>query len=82
MANPQVQEIATIDPNAVFSVGEAARMLGVSHNGVLNRIKKGGILAGRSGYRYFISGKEIQRQIVMPPEVTPTSPISPTATEL
>lgn len=69
MRTPQFQEIQTIDPNAVFSVGEAARLLGVSHNGLLGRIKAGTIKAGRSGHRYFVPGSEIQKQIQLPGEL-------------
>lgn len=68
MGTPQIQEIATLDPNAVFSVGEVARLLGLTHNGILGRIKSGAIKAGRSGHRYFVPGSEIQGQIVMPGE--------------
>ena len=71
MRTPQFVEIQTIDPSAVFSVGEAAKLLGVSHNGLLGRIKAGTIRAGRSGHRYFIPGAEIQKQIKLPGELTP-----------
>ena len=60
------EAIKTLDPNAVFSVGEAARLLGLTHNGMLLRMKRGQIKSGRSGGRYFIPGSEIQRQIVLP----------------
>lgn len=69
MRTPQFVEIQTIDPTAVFSVGEAARLLGISHNGMLSRIKAGVIKAGRSGHRYFIPGIEIQKQIQLPGEL-------------
>jgi hypothetical protein len=69
MRMPQFDEIRTIDPNAGFSVGEAARLLGVSHNGILGRIATGSIMAGRSGHRYYILGSEIQKQITLPGEM-------------
>ena len=68
MRTPDIQGIKTIDPNAVFSVLEASKLLGMTHNGVLNRIKKNLIHAGRTGSRYFIPGSEIQKQITLPSE--------------
>jgi len=73
MRTPQFVEIQTIDPNAVFSVGEAAWLLGISHNGLLGRIQAGSICAGRSGHRYFILGSEIQKQIQMPGDAKPAA---------
>ena len=73
MRKPDLEAVATLDPNAVFSVGEAGRMLGMSHNGILSRIKSGNIRAGKSGARYFIAGAEIQKQIRLPGEVEPTT---------
>jgi len=69
MRAPDMDGVKTLDPNAVFSVGEAARLLGMSHNGMLDRIKKGKVKAGRSGSRYFIPGSEIQKQITLPGEI-------------
>ena len=66
---PDLEGIRTLDPNAVFSVGEVAKLLGMTHNGVLSRIRKGKIKFGRSGARYFIPGSEIQKQIQHPEEV-------------
>ena len=65
---PDIAGIKTLDPDAVFSVFEAARLLGMTHNGVLQRIKRGNIRAGRTGSRYFIMGSEVQKQIVLPTE--------------
>lgn len=76
MRTPQFQEIQTIDPSAVFSVGEAARLLGASHNTILGRIKAGTLKAGRSGVRYFIPGSEIQKQIVLPGELPQAAKVS------
>ena len=66
MKNIDIEAIKTLDPTAVFSVGEAARLLGMTHNGVLTRIKRSQIRAGKSGSRYFIPGSEIQKQIQLP----------------
>jgi len=69
MQGPDLEAIKTLDPQAVFSVSEAAKLLGKSPNGVLNRIKKGQIKSGKSGSRYFIPGSEIQKQIQLPGEI-------------
>lgn len=69
MRKPDIDAVRTLDPNAVFSVGEVGRMLGMTHNGVLSRIKTGNIRAGKSGARYFIAGAEVQRQITLPDDV-------------
>lgn len=69
MRSPDLEGVKTLDRDAVFSVQEAASLLGMSHNGVLDRIKKGTLKAGRSGARYFIPGKEIQAQIRLPGEI-------------
>lgn len=66
MRGPDLDGIKTLDPQAIFSVGEAAGLLGLSHNGVLQRIKAGKLRTGKSGNRYFIPGAEIQKQIVLP----------------
>ena len=69
MRVPNLKELQTIDPAAVFTVKEAGRLLGLSSNAVITRIKRGEILAGRSGARYFVPGSEIQKQIIMPGEL-------------
>lgn len=69
MRGPELEAIKTLDPEAVFSVAEAAKLLGMTHNGVLNRIKRGGLKSGKSGARYFIPGREIQQQIQLPGEI-------------
>lgn len=69
MAVPDIDGVKTLDPSAVFTVAEAARLLGMSHNGVLNRIKRGLIKSGRSGNRYFIPGSEIQKSLTLPGEI-------------
>ena len=61
-----IEGVKTLDPSAVFTVAEAARLLGMTHNGVLTRIKRGKIRAGKSGSRYFIPGAEIQKQVTLP----------------
>ena len=66
MSSPDLDSIRTLDPTAVFSVSEVARMMGITHNGVLNRIKRGQIKYGKSGSRYFIPGSEVQKQIQLP----------------
>jgi len=66
--NPDIQGIQTLDPNAVFTVSETARLLGMTHNGVLNRIKRGMMRFGKSGSRYFIPGSEIQKLLTLPKE--------------
>jgi excisionase family DNA binding protein len=68
MRSPNIKEISTIEPEAAFSVLEAAALLGMSHNGVLMRIKRGHMRAGKMGSRYFILGSEIQKQITLPVE--------------
>lgn len=68
MSTPDIEGIRTIDANAIFSVKEAARLLGISHNGVLMRIKRGQIRFGKSGGRYFIPGSEIQKSVTLPVE--------------
>jgi excisionase family DNA binding protein len=66
MATPDIEGIRTLDASAIFTVGETARLLGISHNGVLMRIKRGQIRFGKSGGRYFIAGAEIQKSIKLP----------------
>ena len=73
MRVPNLKELQTIDPAAVFTVKEAGRLLGLSSNAIITRIKRGEILAGRSGARYFVPGSEIQKQIVMPGELNQKS---------
>jgi len=68
MKAPDLEGIKTLDPNAVFSVFETAKLLGMTHNGVLNRIRRNQIKAGKTGARYFIMGAEIQKQLVLPTE--------------
>ena len=68
MKVPDIEGIKTLDASAIFTVGEAARLLGISHNGVLMRIKRGQIKFGKSGGRYFISGAEIQKSVKLPNE--------------
>lgn len=69
MRSPDLEAIKTLDSDAVFSVTEAAKMLGLTHNGVLTRIKRGTLKSGKSGSRYFIPGSEIQKQITLPGEI-------------
>ena len=69
MKSPDIQAIKTLDPNAVFSVSEVAALMGMSHNGVIHRIKNGLIRHGRSGSRYFVQGSEIQKQVMIPGEM-------------
>ena len=69
MPTPNLAEIKTLDPKAVFSVLEVARLLGMTHNGVLNRMKRGELSYGKSGHRYFISGAAVQKQIVMSDDI-------------
>jgi excisionase family DNA binding protein len=66
MPTPDISAITTLDPKAIFTVAEAARILGMTHNGVLTRIARMKIRAGRTGSRYFIPGSEIQKQLVLP----------------
>ena len=66
MSTPDIESIKTIDANAIFSVKEAARLLGITHNGVLMRIKRKSIRFGKSGGRYFIPGSEIQKSVPLP----------------
>jgi len=66
MKKLDLNAIKTLDPKAVFSVSEAARLLGITHMGVLKKISRGNLRAGKSGSRYFIPGAEIQKQIVLP----------------
>ena len=69
MRSPDIEGIKTLDTDAVFSVNEAAKLLGMTHNGILQRIRRGDIRAGKSGARYFIPGSEIQKQIIMPGDI-------------
>jgi excisionase family DNA binding protein len=66
MKTPDLKAIETLDPNAVFSLGEAAKLLGLTHNGIRNRVHSGKIGYGKNGGRYFISGAEIPKQITLP----------------
>jgi len=66
MKVPDIESIKTLDPRAIFSVAETARLLGISHNGVLMRIRRKQIRFGKSGGRYFITGAEIQKSIQLP----------------
>lgn len=66
MKNIDFKAIETLDPNAVFSLGETAKLLGVTHNAICCRIKAGKIKYGKTGGRYFIKGLDIQKQIVLP----------------
>ena len=66
MNQPDFDSIKTADPKAIFSVTEAAQMLGVSHNGILMRIKRGTMRAGKSGGRWFLTGAEIQKSVTVP----------------
>lgn len=66
MAKPDLESIKTLDPDAVFSVRETARYLGMTHNGVLTRMKKGLFKYGKCGSQYMIPGREIQKQIQLP----------------
>ena len=66
MKTPDIDSIRTLDPAAVFTVAETARLLGITHNGVLMRIKRKQIRFGKSGGRYFIPGSEIQKSITLP----------------
>lgn len=68
MKTPDIDSIRTLDPAAVFTVAETARLLGITHNGVLMRIKRKQIRFGKSGGRYFIPGSEIQKSITLPVE--------------
>lgn len=69
MQGPDLEGIKTLDPEAIFSITEAAKLLGMSHNGVLTRVKRGQIKSGKSGSRYFIPGSEIQKQVKLPGEI-------------
>lgn len=62
---PDLEGIKTLDPNGFFSPEEAARLLGMTGNGLRARIKRGQIKAGRNGKRYFIKGEDIQSQLIM-----------------
>jgi excisionase family DNA binding protein len=66
MKNVDFDAIKTLDPKAVFSLGEVAKLLGKSHNGVRLWVKQGKIKYGKIGSRYFITGAEIQNQMKMP----------------
>jgi excisionase family DNA binding protein len=66
MSTPDIEGIRTIDAHAIFSAAEAARLLGITHNGVLMRIKRKKIRFGKSGGRYFITGAEIQKSVTLP----------------
>lgn len=66
MPAPDINSIKTLDPQAVFTVSETARLLGISHNGVLMRIRRKQIRFGKSGGRYFITGSEIQKSVTLP----------------
>lgn len=66
MKVPDIEGIRTIDASAIFSVAETARLLGITHNGVLMRIKRGTMRFGKSGGRYFIAGAEIQKSVTLP----------------
>lgn len=63
MKKPDMPGIKTLDPEALFTLTEAARLLGVSHNGIRGWVHKGIIRAAKVGCRYFIQGSEIQRQV-------------------
>ena len=66
MKNIDFKAIETLDPNAVFSLGETAKLLGVTHNAIRCRMKAGKLKYGKNGGRYFIQGNEIQKQIQLP----------------
>lgn len=66
---PDTTGIKTLDPDAIFSVAETAKLLGMTHNGVLMRIKRGQIRVGRAGARYFITGADIQKQLQLPYDI-------------
>lgn len=66
MKEIDLNAIKTLDPKAVFSVSEVARLLGITHMGVLKKIGRGNLKAGKNGSRYFIPGSEIQKQIALP----------------
>jgi len=69
MKTPDFEAIKTLDPTAVFSIAEAAQLLGLTHNGLRLRILGGKINAGKNGARYFIQGSDIQKQITLPMEM-------------
>lgn len=66
MKKPDLEGIKTLDPTAVFSLGETAKLLGISHNGIRGWVQSGKIKFGKCGGRYFIPGSEIQKQITLP----------------
>ena len=68
MKRPDLEGIRTLDPNAVFSLSEAAKLLGITHNGIRGWIHTNRIKYGKCGGRYFIPGAEIQKQVIMPGE--------------
>lgn len=66
MKIPDLEAIKTLDPTAVFSLGETAKLLGMTHNGIRGWVHSGRIKYGKCGGRYFIQGSEIQKQIKLP----------------
>jgi excisionase family DNA binding protein len=60
------QAIKTIDPKALYTVGEVAKFLGVAATAVRKWIHAERIQYGRIGSRYIIRGSEIQKQVTLP----------------
>jgi hypothetical protein len=65
---PDIQAIQSLDPTASFTPAEAAKLLGMTENGMRGRIRRNQIAFGKVGGRYYILGSAIQRQLTLPVE--------------
>lgn len=72
---PDWSGVKTLDPDAVFSISETARLLGKSQSAVRSWIHTGRVKYGKCGAMYLIPGAEIQKQIKMPDEPESIDPM-------
>lgn len=66
---PDLEGIKTVDPDALFTIAQAARLLGMTTAGLSRRIRRGKMKAGKAAGRYIVKGREIQKQLVMPSDI-------------
>lgn len=65
MRAPDVKSIAVLDPTGLFTIREAARLLGYSYEGLRRRVVSDKVKSVKRGKVYFIRGAYIQQQLEM-----------------
>lgn len=63
MKAPNIQAICALDPDALFTIREAARLLGYTYEGLRRSLRDKGINGVKRGRTTFIRGAFIQQQV-------------------